>query len=137
MSAMFSCSPGSIDYDGYCTQADFVPNGGYLYGATTQHKWWGYYWGVGGNWSWASARLGGTAPPLRRVVMVSLNFQGATQAVLTVLAPDGTSTQVTCTSSPCPVTIDAREGDHLLSINYLNAANNVRASLAPTVLKVQ
>jgi hypothetical protein len=69
--------------------------------------------------------------------MVSLNFQGATQAVLTVVAPDGTSTQVTCSSSPCPVTIDAREGDHLLSINYLNGANNVRASLAPTLLKVQ
>lgn len=137
MSAMFSCAVGSIDYDGHCVQANFAPIGGFLYGATTQHKWWGFYWGVGANWSWASARLGGLLPPVPRVVPVSLNFQGATHAVLTVLRPDGTSSQVTCTSSPCPVTIDSRQGDHLLSIKYLDPVNNVVASLNPTVIKAR
>jgi hypothetical protein len=120
MSAMFSCTPAAPGYDGVCIQGDQAVPTGFMYSGGAQHKWWGYYWGIGANWSWASARLGGVSPPIPRVVQVSLNLGIATQAVLTLVRPDGTSSQVTCTSSPCAVTIDAREGDHLLSINYLD-----------------
>jgi hypothetical protein len=137
MSAMFSCTTGSIDYTGYCTQSDFSPAGGYLYGATTQHKWWGYYWGVGGNWSWASARQGGLLPPAPRVIQQSLNFQNATQAVVTVTHPDSTSSQTTCTSSPCALTVDAREGDHLFSVQYLDSSNHLLRSQAQTPIRLQ
>lgn len=135
MAAMFA-QPGETGFDGTNILGDLI-NPGFLYTTTSQHKWLGAFWGVGADWSWTSTRLGGLRPPVPRVIQVSLDFQGATQAVLTVVRPDGTSSQVTCTSSPCPVTIDARQGDHLLSIKYLNAANQVWLPSEQTIIKAR
>ena len=135
MAAMFA-QAGEPGFDGMNILGDLV-NPGFLYTANSQHKWLGAFWGVGADWSWASVRLGGLRPPNPRVVQVSLNYQTASQAVLTVVSPDGTSSQVTCTSTPCPVTIDARQGDHLLSIKYLNPTNQVLLPAEQTILKAR
>ena len=136
MSAMFSVagdgsSPG---FDGTNILGDLSP-GGYMYASNSSHKWFGYYWGASAPWSWPSIRLGGLMPPVPRVIDVSLNFQSSAQALLTVTRPDGTSSQVTCTSSPCPVTIDSRQGDHLLSIKYLDTSNHQLRAAQMTVIK--
>ena len=135
MAAMFA-QPGEPGFDGMNILSDMVKPG-FLYTANSQHKWFGAFWGVGADWSWASTRLGGLRPPITRVVQVSLNFQTASQAQLTILRPDGTTSQVTCTSSPCPVTIDSRQGDHLLSIQYLNPVNQVLLPAEQTIVKAR
>jgi hypothetical protein len=135
MAAMYA-QLGEPGFDGTNILSDLI-NPGFLYTTSSQHKWLGAFWGVGANWSWASARLGGLRPPLPRVVQVALDFQTASQAVLTVIRPDGTSSQVTCTSSPCPVTIDGRQGDHLLSIKYLNPVNQVLLPAEQTIIKAR
>ncbi len=132
--AMFACAPGEPYYSsgGICN--------GLLKGTlftSSPWKYFGQYFGNGAGWSWPSARLGGLTPPVPRAVQVSLDFQTATQAVLTVIRPDGTTSQVTCTSSPCPVTIDARQGDHLLSIKYLDPANRVLIPPRQTIVKAR
>jgi hypothetical protein len=81
--------------------------------------------------------LGGLLPPIPRVVQLSLDFQNATHAELTVTRPDGSTSQVTCSTSPCPVTIDARLGDHLVSIKYLNATNQVVIPHKETIIKAR
>jgi hypothetical protein len=135
MAAMYA-QPGEPGFDGTNILTDLV-NPGFLFTTFLQHKWLGAFWGVGADWSWASTRVGGLRPPIPRVVQVSLDYQTATHAVLTVVQPDGTSSQVSCTTSPCPITIDAREGDHLVFVRYLNMANEVLAMTDPTVVKAQ
>jgi hypothetical protein len=136
MDAVFA-APGDHSFDGYNVLSSDI--GSYMYSGNGEHKWFGYYWGIGGNWSWASVRLGGVRPPIPRVVQVSLDLPASSHAVLTLTSPDGASTQVACSSSPCPVTIDARQGDHLLSIKYENGSNQVLipASSPPIIVKAQ
>jgi hypothetical protein len=134
MNAMYAC-PGDPRSDGTCIV--FSDLGNYMYSGASVAKWFGYYYGIGANWAWPSVRLGGLMPPAPRVVQVTLDFQAATKALLTVVRPDGTSTTVTCTTSPCPVTIDARQGDHLLSIRYLDPSSRQVASAPATVLRAR
>jgi hypothetical protein len=112
-----------------------------MYSSSSFPKWFGYFWGIGAVWAWPSVRLGGLVPPQPRVVDLSanLNFPGnATQAWVTVTKPDGTSAQVICTASAtCQVTMDAREGDHLLSIRYLRASSSVVEPSSTMVLKAR
>ncbi len=136
MIAAMYAQTGESGFDGANILGDLV-NPGFMYVGNAQHKWFGAFWGVGADWSWASTRLGGLRPPIPRVVQVSLDFQMASQAVLTVVRPDGTSSQVTCTSSPCAVSIDSREGDHILSIKYLNPTNQVLLPAEQTIVKAR
>ena len=52
----------------------------------------------------------------------------AAKARVTLTQPSGTSTQSICTSSPCAVTGDRRQGDHQVLIEYLAADNKVLAT---------
>ncbi len=138
MSAMYSV-PGDASapgYDGTNILGDQYPNG-YQYTGNGQHKWFGFYWGIGGGWSWASTRLGGVTPPAPRTIQVSPDFQVSSLDVLTVTRPDGSSSQVNCTSSPCSVVIDSRQGDHLLLTRYFDAAGNVVKPPQQVIIKLQ
>ena len=115
---------GEEGFDGTNVLYDMV-NPGYLYTGLLQHKWFGAFWGVGSDWAWQPTRLGGLRPPIPQTASVPLDFQGAAKAVLTVTRPDGTSSQVTCTSSPCSVSVDKREGVHLGAVKYLNSSGRV------------
>ena len=124
MGAMFG-TPGTPGGDNYNIASNLTTN--YI-SFTSAHKWWGYFWGIGAGWSWPSARLGGLTPPIPRVIQQELNFGAATQALLTITRPDGETSQVTCTSSPCAVSIDARQGDHLIQVQYLDGTGRVLRS---------
>jgi hypothetical protein len=136
MMASMYAQPGEPGYDGINILSNLV-NPGFFYTSSSQHKFFGQFWGEGNDEGWYSTTQGGLRPPIPRVVQVALNFQTASQAVLTVTRPDGTTSQVTCTSTPCPVTIDARQGDHILSIKYLNPANQVLIPAEQTIIKAQ
>jgi hypothetical protein len=91
----------------------------------------GFAFGWGAGAQWPSARQGGVAAAMNRTLYVGFNLASvpaATQVRLTLTKPDGTTAQTTCTSSPCSITSDAREGDHLLVLDYLSAAGPVLAT---------
>ena len=103
------------------------------------YKWPGFFFGMGMAHQWPAARLGGVAPAAPQTVSVTCNISSvtnATQCRVTLTKPDGSTVTNTCASSPCAVTADAREGDHLLKVEYLNAANAVLASGEAEPLRV-
>ena len=104
-------------------------------------KWPGFFFGMGGFFanSWPAVRLGGVAPPAPQTVNVTCNISSvpnATKCRVTLTKPDGSTVTNTCSTSPCPVTADAREGDHLLKVEYLSASNAVLAAGDPEPLRV-
>ncbi len=51
--------------------------------------------------------------------------------------PDGTLVTHTCTTSPCTVTADAREGNHIVTLDYLTSGDVVIVSTSQTLATVQ
>lgn len=59
------------------------------------------------------------AQPLSlRVPFRLANVNNAADVLVTLTKPDGTQVQQTCTTSPCVVTADRVQGDHLLEMEY-------------------
>ena len=101
------------------------------------NKWFGFFFGTGGAYTWPAARLGGVAPPRLRTQDVVMRFgTGVTQAVVSVIQPSGGTQQVTCTSSPCQVTVDARLGDHLIRVDYQSSGRTTAPASDYTILKM-
>lgn len=61
----------------------------------------------------------------------------ATQVRFTATRPDGTTLQSTCSTSPCSVSIDRRQGTHSILIEYLNGGGSVVASGSHQPVAVQ
>ena len=94
----------------------------------SQGKWTGFCFGIGMSHQWPAARLGGVTPAIPRTIDVTCNISSvanATKCRVTLTKPDGSTVTNTCTTSPCPVIGDARQGDHLLKVDYLNASDAV------------
>jgi hypothetical protein len=73
---------------------------------------------------------GGLAPVATRVISAAFKLASvpnATAVRLTLTRPDGSTVQAVCTSSPCSVTADVRQGTHLLQIAYLSGSGAVLA----------
>jgi hypothetical protein len=84
-------------------------------------------------------RLGGTVSEQNRTVYVDLPptvFLLAIRVQLQVTAPSGAMTSTLCFASPCPVTVDARQGNHLVKIVYLSSSGKILAASDLTVLAV-
>jgi len=104
-------------------------------------KWTGFYFGMGGFFtnSWPAVRLGGVAPPDPRTLIETCNISSVVNAVkcrITLTKPDGSTVTNTCTSSPCPITADGRQGDHLLKVDYLSASDAVLNPGDPAPIRV-
>jgi hypothetical protein len=136
-SSMFAKFPSNAGYDGGWI-ADMDINGFFwnLYAG----KWWGFFWGYGRNQSWVSARQGCVSAPINQTLNVGFNLASvpnATQVRVILTKPDGTTVTNTCSSSPCAVIADAREGSHLVTLTYLSAGGSVLAtSSEPDVVAV-
>ena len=67
-------------------------------------------------------------------VFVPFNLAGVPKAdrvQMTVMQPSGARTTYSCSSSPCSVNVDKRQGKHLVQIKYLSASGAVLAQSAP------
>jgi hypothetical protein len=53
---------------------------------------------------------------------------GAAAVRVKTTAPNGEQIETSCASSPCMVTIDDRQGDHIFRLDYLSASGAVLAS---------
>ena len=83
---------------------------------------------------------GGLAAVVNRTILSAFNLSAvpnATQARLTLTKPDGSTVQATCSSSPCSVIADARQGTHLLQIAYLSGTGAILALGEQTRIRVE
>jgi len=125
----------------YC-DANYVNTSGELSdGSLGAYKWTGFFFGVGGLFanSWPATRVGGVPPALPQTLSVTCNISSvsnATKCRVTITKPDGSTATNTCTTSPCPVTADGRQGDHLLKVDYLSASDMVLTSGEPVPVRV-
>lgn len=84
-------------------------------------------------------RLGGLQPQLNRTIFIGFNLASVPNAArvnVTLTEPSGTKVSATCTSSPCAVTADARQGDHLVQLTYLSASGAALAVQDPASVTV-
>jgi hypothetical protein len=82
---------------------------------------------------------GGVAQLENRAITAAFNLASvpnATEARVTLTRPDGSTAQATCSSSPCSVPADVRQGTHLLRIEYLSSAGAVLAVGEQTRVRV-
>lgn len=122
-----------------------LDEGGYMIAQTAgvlngfeENKWFGFFFGIGNVGGWPAVRRGAIPPELQtQSLSFDLNsVKGASQARITVMQPSGATTQTTCSSSPCRVTVDARQGDHLIRLDYLSASGSVVSPGSYTPLPV-
>lgn len=102
------------------------------------YKYFGQAFGVGFSSTWAAERTGGVAPSVPRTLFVGYTLPAnATKAQILLTEPDGYIVTNTCTVNVCPVTGDARQGVHLMQIQYLNSGGAVVAQTDQTPQPVQ
>ena len=128
---------------GFATPMTTDPNFADLLGCCdvfTQTKYYGQVFSLGQAASWPAVRVGGVAPADNRDIPVAFNLASipnATKVTVTLISPNGTAQSVTCNSSPCSVTGDARQGNHLIQLQYKSAGNVVLATGEQQVATVQ
>jgi hypothetical protein len=100
-------------------------------GSATPWKWFGMFFGVSVEFSWPGYRVGGLQPGAGELLYIGATLPGvlgaATIRVVTT-SPSGVTYTTNCNASPCAVTVDHRQSDHLVSIQYLSATGAVLAS---------
>lgn len=100
-------------------------------------KWTGFFAGAGMSHRWPAARLGGLEAAIPRTIFLPLNIgaiAGAASAQVVVTAPSGAQTVYSCSTSPCSVSVDDREGTHLYQIQYLASNGHVVSQSDPDML---
>jgi len=85
-------------------------------------------------------RLGGLSAAKTRTVYVGVNLasvHNATHVTVTMTQPSGAVATATCSTSPCAVQADARQGNHVAQVTYLSASGATLAIGDPVVIVVQ
>lgn len=103
-------------------------------------KWFGFFTGMGMSHRWPAVRLGGVLPASNRTVYISLRLAdvpNATSVKVLVTAPSGAKTSFACSSQPCAITVDDRQGAHWYRIQYLSIAGMVLSESEPDLLPGQ
>ena len=124
------CVPDGI----YLTGMDvgqYMISGGPPTNGATPWKWFGQFFGWSGLSSWPGNRVGGVQPRAGESLYIGANLPGvpgATKIRVVITDPSGSTTTTDCNALPCAVTVDSRQGDPLVSIQYLSATGAVLAS---------
>ena len=121
---------GSLIEDALYNSAQSPPSGG-NYNATSTFftKWVGEGFGMFSHPAGYEALLNGFSSADMRTYSVALNFPTNTSTrTLTLKLPDGTTTNPTCSGSPCSITLDYRQGGAKLTVDALNSAGQTIGS---------
>lgn len=117
--------------DGYYVSG--LDTGGYMMtgAAPLGNAWFGMVFGFNNLSAWPAYRVGGLQPSSGKTLYAAFNLgrvRGAIRARLTATAPSGSTVQVECSSSPCAVTVDNRQGKYLIELQYLSGTGAVLAT---------
>jgi len=91
-------------------------------------KWYGFFFGIGASWRWPAQRVGGVQAARPRAVYVGFDLasvRSAARVEIVVTAPSGAKATYSCTSSPCELTVDDRQGSHVYRMSYLSQSGHV------------
>lgn len=93
-------------------------------------KYLGFFFGMGMSHQWPAIRVGGVHAAIPATAAVPFTIGGSTTSVrMTVTEPNAVVLpSVTCTTSPCTVSGDKRQGTHLLQTDYLNVGGTTLSS---------
>lgn len=103
------------------------------------YKYYGLMFGMGFPHQWPAARLGGASPVQPQDVSINFDLEsvaGAASVRVAVTAPSGALSEAFCTTSPCTVTMDRRQGAHWVQIEYRNGAGQVLSRSEPDLVSV-
>jgi hypothetical protein len=121
--------------DGYylsgMDDGQYMISGGPPTNNATPWKWLGMFFGFSAQSAWPGYRVGGVQPRAGELLYIGANLAGvpgATKIRVVITDPSGSTTTTDCNASPCAVTVDSRQGDPLVSIQYLSATGAVLAS---------
>ncbi len=96
-----------------------------------QGKYYGQVAGMGFLAQWPAVRQGGVQPADTRTIKIPFrlaNVANAAEVAITITEPTGVAhSAVVCTTSPCSVSADARQGSHLYKMDYRNSSHAVIA----------
>jgi hypothetical protein len=137
-SAVYAKYPTDPGYDGiYLSSMDLA---GFNY-ITQNPKWQGFFYGMGRNAAWPSARQGGLRPDNLVTAYITVRLgrrPDVAQFVVTVTDPTGaTRPPVTCSALPCAVTVNRTLGNAIGRITYLAADGSVLGRSGPFVVPVE
>lgn len=111
--------------DGFGTFMSGTPPAG------AAHKYFGMGFGIGAGSAWPGYRVGGAHAGFFVNASISVNIASVPRAVkfnVAVTYTDGESTTISCSTSPCSVSIDAALGSPVVRIDFLSASNTILAS---------
>lgn len=101
-------------------------------------KWYGYFNGIGFSHQWPAVRAGTVDAAILRTYTRSFALGSADHIIITLTAPSGAVSTVTCSSSPCSITgLDARQGDYLAVTRYYTSGGAVLATSDQETISVQ
>lgn len=137
-SAMFSKpGAGGPDTDGSYVEALDDGTGWYMIGVPPTGKapkYFGMFFGFGALSGWPAYRAGAQVTQSAAAVTVNVGaLRGATHARITITAPNGGRTETQCGLGRCAVYLDARQGGHLATVEYLSANGSVVARVERTL----
>jgi hypothetical protein len=105
----------------------------------TLTKYYGQVYSVGQAYQWPAARLGGVQSPNLETYLIGFNlssFHDAANVNIKITAPSGAINTTFCSSSPCAVGLDVRQGDHWMAIQYLSAGATPLSTGPPVLIQV-
>jgi hypothetical protein len=95
--------------------------------------WFGEFFGFNNLSAWPASRMGRIPTANRRAKYVAFNLgqvRGAVGVRVTATEPNGEQTSVECSASPCPVSVDIRQGRALIEMQYLSGTGKPLATTA-------
>jgi hypothetical protein len=101
------------------------------------YKWPGFCFGMGMSHQWPAARVGGVQPAQNEEALVRFDLKRVSSAAgvrMTVTQASGASQKYSCSSSPCRLVVDKRQGTPFVQIDYLSASGAILRAEKPKLL---
>ncbi len=98
-------------------------------------KWPGFYFGMGGFFTSSWPAIRNNLLPLRsRRVEIAVDITNGGSARITVTAPSGMVSTSACSASPCPITVDDRQGRYWYEVQHLSGTGKLIGTDQPVLL---
>jgi hypothetical protein len=129
---------------GVYSAPDNLPGSNQGPGSLSSYKWPGFYFGMGLSHQWPAVRLGGVLPAVNRRLDIGVCLgacpgavQHATSVDVVATAPNSAVTTTNCSSSPCAIIADARQGNYVIALKYKSRGGKILAQSDPEIVVVK